>query len=197
LPKCGYDTLACVRAQNYDGNNWVNTRARQAYLSSFQKCWRLLRQLTAWPSSPPTIFQSLSAQYFWRAACSLPGMADRLLIVDDDEQLARGYSEHFTQMGYQVDCARELEEAETLLAFFPYAVVITDLRLSKLGFGGLDLVKYIRDQSLPSRIIVLTGYAWPEIKAEAMTHRVDAFLQKPLRLQEVADKVKILAGGEA
>jgi two-component system, OmpR family, response regulator len=124
-------------------------------------------------------------------------MDDRILIVDDDEQLAKSYYEQFTQLGYQVDCARELEEAETLLAFFPYAVVITDLRLSKLGFGGLELVKHIRDQSLPSRIIVLTGYGWPEIKAEAMIHRVDAFLQKPLRLQDVADKVKILTGGEA
>jgi DNA-binding NtrC family response regulator len=124
-------------------------------------------------------------------------MSERILIVDDDEQLAKGYREHFTQMGYHVDCACELEEAETLLTYFSYAVVITDLRLSKLGFGGLDLVKHIRELSLPSRIIVLTGYAWPEIKAEAMVHRVDAFLQKPLRLQDIADKIKILAGGEA
>jgi DNA-binding NtrC family response regulator len=124
-------------------------------------------------------------------------MADRILIVDDDEQLAKSYSEHFQEMGFQVDCATELEEAETLLAYFPYVVLITDLRLSKLGFGGLDLVKHIRELSLPTRIIVLTGYGWPEIKAEATLHRVDAFLQKPLRLEDVADKIRILTGAEA
>ncbi|HUK26502.1 MAG TPA: response regulator [Terriglobales bacterium] len=124
-------------------------------------------------------------------------MAERILIVDDDEQLARGYYEYLTAMGYHVDCARELEEAETLLAFFPYAVVVTDLRLSKLGFGGLDLVKHIRELSLPTHIIVLTGYGWPEIKSEALTQHVDAFLQKPLRLEEMTERIKVLIGAEA
>lgn len=121
-------------------------------------------------------------------------MGKALLIVDDDEQLCRSYCEHFMEMGYHVDCARELEEAQTLLAYFPYAIVITDLRLSKLGFGGLELVKYIRDLSIPTRIVVLTAYGWPEIKAETLAHRVDAFWLKPLRLSEISEKIKILTG---
>lgn len=124
-------------------------------------------------------------------------MSNRILILDDDAQLASGYKEHLCDLGYEVDCAQELEEAQTLLAYFPYSVVITDLRLSKLGFGGLDLVKYVRDLSLPTRVIVLTGYAWPEIKAEAMSQRVDAFLQKPTRLKDLAEKISILTGAEA
>jgi two-component system, NtrC family, sensor histidine kinase HydH len=125
---------------------------------------------------------------------SMPG---RILIVDDDECLWSGYREYFAALGYQVDCARELEEAQALLAHLPYAVVITDLRLSKLGFGGLELVKFVRDQSIPAHIIVLTGYGWPEIKMEAMVHGVDAFFQKPMRLQDIVEKIEFIARGKA
>jgi len=124
-------------------------------------------------------------------------MSDRLLIIDDDECLVRAYTEHFSDLGYQVDGAHELEEAQTLLAYFPYAVVITDLRLSKLGFDGLDIVKHVRDRSLPTRIIVLTGYGWPELKAEARAQGVDAFVQKPVRLAQVARTVASFTGVEA
>ena len=122
-------------------------------------------------------------------------MAEKILIIDDDEQLSNAYKEYLCSLGYQVDCAQEVEEAETLLAHFSYSVVITDLRLSKLGFGGLDLVKHIRELSLKTRIIVVTGYGWPELKAEASAHQVDAFVKKPTRLSDLAKTIGSLAGG--
>lgn len=121
-------------------------------------------------------------------------MTGRILILDDDNQLASAYKDYLSDKGYQVDCAEELEEAQTLLAHFSYAVVITDLRLTKLGFGGLDLIRYIRDLALDTRIIVFTGYSWPEIKAETSAQHVDAFLRKPARLSELADRVGQLVG---
>jgi DNA-binding response OmpR family regulator len=121
-------------------------------------------------------------------------MDERLLIVDDDEQLVAAYCDFLTALGYSVDCAKELEEAQTLLSHFSYSVVISDLRLSKLSFGGLDLVKFIRESSLPARVIVLTAYGWPELKAEAANQGVDAFLRKPMRLADLAKTVEILTG---
>jgi DNA-binding NtrC family response regulator len=119
-------------------------------------------------------------------------MAERILIIDDDEQLANAYKEFLSERGHQVDCAQELEEAQTLLAHFSYSVVITDLRLTKLGFGGLDLIKHIRELSLKARIIVFTGYGWPELKAEASAQRVDAFLRKPAQLAQLAEAVALV-----
>ena len=123
-------------------------------------------------------------------------MGDKILIIDDDEQLVNAYREYLSKRGYEVDCAQELEEAETLLAHFSYSVVITDLRLSKLGFGGLDLVKHIREQSLPTRIIVLTAYGWPDLKTEASSQGADAFLRKPMRLAELGETVGRLTGAK-
>lgn len=124
-------------------------------------------------------------------------MSQRILIIDDDEQLADAYKEYLSGHGHQVDCAQELEEAQTLLAHFEYSVVVTDLRLTKLGFGGLDLIRYIREHALNTRIIVFTGYGWPELRAEAAAQQVDAFLRKPAQLAELAETVGDLAGIQA
>jgi DNA-binding NtrC family response regulator len=121
-------------------------------------------------------------------------MTGRILIIDDDTQLAGGYKEYLISHGYQVDTAQELEEAETLLAYFPYSVVITDLRLSRLGFGGFDLIRYIREAALNTRIIVFTGYGWPEVAAAVSAEQVDAFLRKPTRLAEMGNVVSRLVG---
>jgi two-component system, OmpR family, response regulator len=124
----------------------------------------------------------------------LSGMNERILIIDDDRDLAKAYAEYLCQCGYQVDCAHELEEAQSLLAHFAYSVVVTDLRLTKLGFGGLDLLKHIRQLGLDSRIIVFTGYGWPEVKEEVLAQKVDAFIQKPAQLARLADTIGELAG---
>jgi DNA-binding NtrC family response regulator len=124
-------------------------------------------------------------------------MANRVLIIDDDDQLANAYREYLSERGYEVDCAQELEEAQTLLAYYSYSVVITDLRLNKLAFGGLDLIKHIHEHSVPTRVIVLTGYGWPELKAEASASGVEAFLRKPIRLKDLEATVGMLTGAQA
>lgn len=134
---------------------------------------------------------------FWvyGTSCALKqNMADKILILDDDEQLVDAYRDYLSGNGYVVDCARELEEAQSLLAHFSYSVLITDLRLSKLAFGGLDLVKHVRNNSLATRIIVLTAYGWPELKAEAAASGADLFLRKPTELRELGNAIELLAG---
>jgi CheY-like chemotaxis protein len=124
-------------------------------------------------------------------------MNAKVLIVDDDDLLVSAYLDYLTGLGYSVDTAGEIEEAQTLLTHFRYAVVITDLRLSRLSFGGLDLVKFIRNASLATRVVVLTAYGWPELKAEAANEGVDVFLRKPMRLSDLARTVAVLSGGAA
>jgi len=114
------------------------------------------------------------------------------------KMLIKGIDDRRDRIKAELDEARRLkEEAQALLGHFSYSVVITDLRLSRLGFGGLDLVKHIRELSLQTHVLVLTGYFWPELKSEAMSHRVDAFVRKPTRMAELAQTVSSLTGGAA
>jgi DNA-binding response OmpR family regulator len=122
----------------------------------------------------------------------------RLLIVDDEEPILFAMQEYFGTFGYQVDCARELEEAEALLTNVDYSLVVADLRLTGIyGVEGLELVGYIRQRCPRTRVILLTAYGSAEIESEARRLGVDAFLYKPKPLPELAQIVFALLGRQS
>src|SRR5215218_10111583 len=75
-----------------------------------------------------------------------PRGGGNLLVVDDEESICFSMSEYFSQHGFKVDTAREMEEAEGLIKITDYKVIIQDLRLG-VGVGvarhpdGLDIIK--------------------------------------------------------
>ena len=114
-----------------------------------------------------------------------------LLVVDDEESIRFSLSEYFSQCGFIVDAAHDLEEAEKLIANTNYQVVIQDLRLSITPRNhGLELIKLIHSRSPETRIVVLTSYGSTEIEAEARRFGADAFLYKPKPLSQVAQVVQ-------
>ncbi len=119
----------------------------------------------------------------------------RLLVVDDEETILDATHDYFTECGYQVDCAREREEAEALLATGCYALVISDMRLTG-GHGreGLELAGYMRERCPQTRLIVLTAYPTAELQNDALRLGAHRFLQKPVPLAEVARTVAELLG---
>ena len=166
-------------------------------MSTFQKQWPDIELSSLVTRGYGTVLSTASGSRQWLPTCHIQGMAKRILIIDDDEQLLEACRDYLADTGYEVDCARELEEAQSLMTFLPYAVVVTDLRLSKLAFGGLEIVKHVKEQALETRVIVLTAYCWPELKSEASTAGADAFLRKPTRLKELGAAVDMLVGGNA
>ena len=113
-------------------------------------------------------------------------MTHRLLVIEDEQSLAEAMREFLQSAGYQVDCASEREEAETLLAHYPYSLVITDLALSPLGLTGVDILDSIADQAKRPKVIVYSGHSGPDLASRLGSHRVDVFLQKPQPLTELA-----------
>lgn len=120
-------------------------------------------------------------------AASLP----RLLIVDDEESICFSMSEYFEHHGYDVDTARDTEEAEKLIEATNYRVVIQDLRLGvNRNPDGLEIIKLVHERHPETRIIVLTAYGSTEMEDEARQCGADAFLRKPKPLSQVAQVVQ-------
>ncbi len=109
-----------------------------------------------------------------------------VLVVDDESAMLSAIREYFECRGVMVDCAHELEEAQALLTKRRYSAVITDLRMTAHGDEGFHLVDEIRERSPNTRILLLTGYNSPEIRAEAIRRGVDAVLSKPTSLASLA-----------
>jgi len=115
----------------------------------------------------------------------------RMLIVDDEEAIRFSLTDFFSLLGFEVDSATELEQAEALLEIAPFDVVIADLRLTGInGREGLELIRYVRERAPATRIVLLTAYGSAEVREEAARCGADAFLQKPQPLAEVAQAVE-------
>ncbi len=110
-----------------------------------------------------------------------------MLIIDDEYGLRFALTDFFQGIGYDVDSAAELEEAEALLANEVYEVVIADLRLSgTFGIEGLDLVDATRHACPTTRFVLLTANGSPEIEIEARRRGATVCLQKPVSLPALA-----------
>jgi DNA-binding response OmpR family regulator len=116
-----------------------------------------------------------------------PGLAPRVLIVDDEPAIGFALSEYFTLRGYQADCAEDRLEAESLLSRGSYSILITDLSLSgSRGVEGLEILRTVRRNHPETRTVILTAYGSASLAAAARRLGVDAFLHKPTPLGEIA-----------
>ena len=114
-----------------------------------------------------------------------------LLVVDDEEAICFSMSDYFSQQGFKVDTAREMEEAEGLIKVTDYEVVIQDLRLGlERHPDGLDIIKLVHKRNPRTRIVVLTSYGSAEVEEEARRAGADVFLRKPKPLSQVAQVVQ-------
>jgi two-component system OmpR family response regulator len=119
----------------------------------------------------------------------------RLLLVEDEPTALAALQKFFREAGLDVDCARELEEAEALIATRDYDVVIADLRLSwSYAVEGLEILRFIRRHSRNTHVIILSAHATPEIRESAAALGADAFLAKPAPLPEIASTVLRVLG---
>jgi DNA-binding NtrC family response regulator len=117
--------------------------------------------------------------------------AQNLLVVDDEESICFSMSEYFSQHGFKVDTAREMEEAEGLITVTDYKVIIQDLRLGLTRRpDGLEIIRLVHKRNPDTRIIVLTSYGSTEVEEEARRAGADAFLRKPKPLSQVAQVVQ-------
>jgi DNA-binding response OmpR family regulator len=124
----------------------------------------------------------------------MPG--HKILVVDDEPTILFAMKEYLSHGGFIVDCAAEREEAEALIANVLYAAVIADLRILGSDSGdGLDVVLAARERSRRTRIVLLSGYATPEVESRARAYGADAVLRKPRPLRDIGHCICALLGG--
>ncbi len=122
-----------------------------------------------------------------------PDSPERILIVDDEDLIVLAMRRYFERLGYAVDSAYELEEAQALLSAYRYDLVIADLRLTGIGgVEGLQIVSDVHRHCADTRVILLSAFGTPEIERESYNRGADAFLHKPKAMMEIANIARTL-----
>ena len=113
----------------------------------------------------------------------------RVLIVDNDEALARAMEESLVKVGYQCVVATSGPEGARRIEQDTFDIVVTDLVMNDLD--GMEVLSRAR-QALPdAEVIMVTGHASVPKAVEAMQQGAFNFLEKPItptRLRAIADK---------
>src|SRR5213593_796632 len=106
-----------------------------------------------------------------------------VLIVDDEQTLARSAKAFLADHGYEAEVAASGETALELLEKLQPDVVFADVRLP--GMSGIDLLKRIREFDPVLPVIMLTAYGSIEGAVEAVKLGAFDYVKKPVDLEEL------------
>ena len=115
-------------------------------------------------------------------------MADRILIVEDNETLRKGIRVSLEESGYVVHEAATGEEAVAKLESESFPLVVTDIRLGDLT--GVDILKKAREINSDTEVILMTAYATVETAVQALRLGAFDYIQKPFDLEHLKHRVK-------
>ncbi|HEU4582029.1 MAG TPA: EAL domain-containing protein [Polyangiaceae bacterium] len=107
----------------------------------------------------------------------------RVLVVDDEPAIRRVLSDFLKIEGFAVDTAPDGEVALSLLTRAQYDVVISDLKMPKVG--GLELLGEIARLNPEALTIVMTGFGTVDTAIHAMKAGAYDYILKPFKVDVV------------
>ncbi len=122
----------------------------------------------------------------------------RLLLIEDDRDLATGLRQELAATGFAVDWAKNGLDGAFLGAEQAYDAVVLDLGLP--GKPGLDVLREWRARKLTTPVLILTARdAWHE-RVDGLKAGADDYLGKPFHVEELIARLHALvrrASGQA
>ena len=112
----------------------------------------------------------------------------RLLVVEDNEQLAELLAQGLRTAGYETDVLTSLEEASAVLRTTFYAALILDLGLP--DGDGLALLRELRHRNNPIPVLVLTARGGLNDRVHGLRSGADDYLVKPFALEELVARLE-------
>ena len=114
----------------------------------------------------------------------------KILVVEDEIDLNSVITRHLKKNVYSVDSAFNGEEAMDFTAVAHYDLIVLDLMMPVMD--GYSLVKALRETKHTLPILMITAKSQLESLEEAFTLGVDDYMVKPIRLEELALRVRAL-----
>ncbi len=116
----------------------------------------------------------------------------RILIIEDDPDIATNVYDYFESRGYTVDHAADGPAGLRLALAQDYDAILLDLALP--GLDGFELCRRLRTEARRTTpVLMLTARDTLEDKLAGFEHGADDYLVKPFALREVEARLQALA----
>jgi DNA-binding response OmpR family regulator len=114
----------------------------------------------------------------------------RLLVVEDNEELAQLLAKGLQSAGFDVDLLATVGEAQAALATTRYAALILDLGLP--DGTGLSILRELRHREDPIPVLVLTARGGVHDRISGLRSGADDYLVKPFAFDELVARLEAL-----
>ena len=116
--------------------------------------------------------------------------AMRILLAEDQGQLAESLGKALRQAGFAVDHAGDGELADHLLRHEPFALLVLVLGVPRLD--GWEVLRRLRARGNKMPVLVLTAHGTTEDRVKGLDLGADDYLAKPFALAELEARVRAL-----
>ena len=114
----------------------------------------------------------------------------RLLLVEDNEELAQLLIQRLRAAGYETDLLTTAAEAQAAVATTRYAAMVLDLGLP--DGDGLSILREIRQREDPLPVLVLTARGGLQDRVSGLRSGADDYLVKPFAFEELLARLEAL-----
>jgi len=111
-----------------------------------------------------------------------------ILVVDNEERMCKLIRTALEMEQHRVLMAFSGEEALQKIDNNPIEIVITDLKMDRIG--GLDVLKHAREKKTAIEVILITAFASQQTAVEAMRLGAYDYLIKPFEMEELVLRVE-------
>lgn len=112
----------------------------------------------------------------------------KVLVVDDQRNMRTTLSLMLREAGYDVDDAHDGDAGCDRIGSDSYDLVLTDLKMGTTD--GLQVLRYAKEESPMTEVIVMTAFGTIESAVEAIRLGAHDYIQKPFSEQELLVKVQ-------
>ena len=115
-------------------------------------------------------------------------MAERILIVEDEEKLARFVELELMHEGYEVDKAFDGRTGLDLAENGDYGLILLDIMLP--GLSGLELLRRLR-RTRQTPVIMVTARDQVMDKVTGLDMGADDYITKPFEIEELLARIRV------
>ncbi len=108
---------------------------------------------------------------------------ERILVVDDEEQMRDLLAKVLERKGYQVAVCGDGTEAVAFLEKEPVDLVVTDVRMS--GLNGMEALRAIKELNPEVVVIIMTAFGSIDQAVQAVKDGAYDYINKPFKIDEI------------
>lgn len=117
----------------------------------------------------------------------MSGSAARVLVVDDEQDLAESCAFFLERAGHEARCVTSGEAALDVLAESAFELVITDVRMPRMT--GMELLSAIKQRDPDIEVLIITGFPDLQMAVQAIKQGAFDYLAKPYGEQDLMASV--------